>query len=67
MRSLLEMSTAKDLVEEAKKRIVLVLVCIFGLSYLMSCECCFFENLNMFALVGDFIILGLISLFLVYF
>lgn len=35
----LEMSSAKDLVEEGKKRIVLVLVCVFGLSYLMSCKC----------------------------
>ncbi|XXG47957.1 hypothetical protein AAC387_Pa02g2515 [Persea americana] len=30
------MSSVKDLVEEAKKRIVLLLVCVFGLSYLMS-------------------------------
>ncbi|KAJ6826694.1 uncharacterized protein M6B38_371730 [Iris pallida] len=28
--------TARDLVEEAKKRAVLLLVCVFGLSYLMS-------------------------------
>lgn len=38
----LEMSSVKDLVEEAKKRIVLLLVCVFGLSYLMSCKWCFF-------------------------
>lgn len=30
------MSSVKDLVEEAKKRILLLLVCVFGLSYLMS-------------------------------
>nr|XP_010924750.1 uncharacterized protein LOC105047506 isoform X2 [Elaeis guineensis] len=28
--------TVRDLVEEAKKRIVLLLICVFGLSYLMS-------------------------------
>ncbi|XP_058113709.1 uncharacterized protein LOC131256706 isoform X3 [Magnolia sinica] len=28
--------TVKDLIEEAKKRIVLLLICIFGLSYIMS-------------------------------
>ncbi|PKA64329.1 hypothetical protein AXF42_Ash009550 [Apostasia shenzhenica] len=28
--------TVKDLVEEAKKRIVLLLICVFGLSFLMS-------------------------------
>lgn len=28
--------TARDLVEEAKKRVVLLLVCVFGLSFLMS-------------------------------
>lgn len=37
------MGNVKDLVEEAKKRIVLLLVCVFGLSYLMSCKCCFWE------------------------
>jgi hypothetical protein len=28
----------RDLVEEAKKRIVILIVCVVGLSYLMSCE-----------------------------
>lgn len=28
----------RDLAEEAKKRIVLLLICVFGLSYLMSRE-----------------------------
>lgn len=37
------MGNVKDLVEEAKKRIVLLLVCVFGLSYLMSCKWCFWE------------------------
>lgn len=31
--------TVRDLVEEAKKRIVFLIVCVVGLSYLMSCEC----------------------------
>lgn len=31
--------SVRDLVEEAKKRIVLVVVCVVGLSYLMSCKC----------------------------
>lgn len=30
--------TATELVEEAKKRIVLLSVCVVGLSYLMSCK-----------------------------
>lgn len=30
--------TVTDLVEEAKKRIVLLTVCVVGLSYLMSCK-----------------------------
>lgn len=32
----------RDLVEEAKKRVVLLVVCVVGLSYLMSCKSCFF-------------------------
>ena len=28
----------RDLVEEAKKRIVILVICVVGLSYLMSCE-----------------------------
>lgn len=30
--------TVRDLAEEAKKRIVFLIVCVVGLSYLMSCE-----------------------------
>lgn len=30
--------TVTDLVEEAKKRILLLIVCVVGLSYLMSCK-----------------------------
>lgn len=32
------MQTMRDLVDEAKKRVVLLLICVFGLSYLMSCK-----------------------------
>lgn len=32
---------ARDLVDEAKKRIVFLIVSVVGLSYLMSCECSF--------------------------
>jgi len=28
----------RDLVEEAKKRIVILVICVVGLSYLMSCK-----------------------------
>lgn len=31
--------TVRDLVEEAKKRIVILLLCVIGLSYIMSREC----------------------------
>lgn len=31
--------TVKDLIEEAKKRIVILLLCVTGLSYIMSREC----------------------------
>lgn len=34
--------TVTDLVEEAKKRIVLLTVCVVGLSYLMSCKYSFY-------------------------
>lgn len=30
--------TVKDLVEEAKKRVVFLFICVVGLSYLMSCK-----------------------------
>lgn len=53
----LEMSSVKDLVEEAKKRIVLLLVCVFGLSYLMSCKWWFFfgGNFSFWVSIGNFI------------
>lgn len=31
----------RDLVEEAKKRVVFLIICAIGLSYLMSRECSF--------------------------
>lgn len=31
-------ATVRDLAEEAKKRIVFLLICVVGLSYLMSCK-----------------------------
>lgn len=33
--------TVRDLVEEAKKRIVFLVICVVGLSYLMSCKSIF--------------------------
>lgn len=32
--------TVRDLGEEAKKRIVFLVICVVGLSYLMSCKYC---------------------------
>ena len=37
--------TVRDLIEEAKKRIVFLVMCLVGLSYLMSCK---FSALLMF-------------------
>lgn len=33
-----QLVNVRDLVEEAKKRIVFLAVCVVGLSYLMSCK-----------------------------
>lgn len=38
MNSQGQLVTARDLVEEAKKRIVILSICVVGLSYLMSCK-----------------------------
>lgn len=43
--------TVKDLVEEAKKRVVLLLICVFGLSYLMSCTPPFLKFLVNFVII----------------
>lgn len=40
--------TVRDLVEEAKKRIVFLAICIVGLAYLMSCKCSIFVSPFMF-------------------
>lgn len=33
-----QLVSVRDLLEEAKKRIVFLIVCVVGLSYLMSCK-----------------------------
>jgi sorting nexin-13 len=38
MSTLRQQVSVRDLVEEAKKRIVVLAICVVGLSYLMSCE-----------------------------
>lgn len=38
MSSQRQLVTARDLVDEAKKRLVILSICVVGLSYLMSCK-----------------------------
>ncbi|RDY04747.1 Sorting nexin-16, partial [Mucuna pruriens] len=58
--------TARDLVEEAKKRIVILVVCVVGLSYIMSCESHFLTSssvwVNLPAAASLIIILRYLSL-----
>lgn len=49
----------RDLVEEAKKRILFLIVCVVGLSYLMSCQYFFF--LILFFYLYSFYFLSLFS------
>lgn len=46
--------TLRDLAEEAKKRVVVLLICVFGLSYLMSRELLFY--CPSFSLVEIFVV-----------
>lgn len=39
---------ARDLAEEAKKRIVFLVICVIGLSYLMSCKYWYFVLMDLF-------------------
>uniref|UniRef100_A0A2N9EYB0 Uncharacterized protein n=1 Tax=Fagus sylvatica TaxID=28930 RepID=A0A2N9EYB0_FAGSY len=50
--------TIRDLAEEAKKRIVVLVICVVGLSYLMSYELLFFietRQWRMLAIIVSFI------------
>lgn len=42
-------ATVRDLLEEAKKRIVLLVICAVGLSYLMSCQFFFLHLFQLFS------------------
>lgn len=54
--------TVRDLIEEAKKRIVILLLCVIGLSYMMSRECpLFFPQFSLMMMM----VMNLISLLLV--
>ena len=45
--------TIRDLAEEAKKRIVVLVICVVGLSYLMSCK---FFVFSIFMRIGSYVL-----------
>lgn len=53
---------ARDLVDEAKKRIVFLIVSVVGLSYLMSCECSFIYLFFLICLKIKFVPLLIVSI-----